>query len=91
MSCCEESRLAAMTRPSWEGRAVLIRYAGARPITAIGMVTGRRYRFSGTAREQPVDPRDAAAFLGGRGFRAVGVVRLNDDGEHVRQSALTEE
>jgi len=78
MSCCggSESRLAAMTRPSWEGRGVLIRYAGARPVTVIGSGTGRRYVFSASAREHAVDARDVAGFLRSRCFRAAGVVPL---------------
>lgn len=79
MSCCEDRaavQRATMAHPSWHGRAVLIRYAGARMVAVRGPRTRRVYTFSGTAREQPVDPRDAAALLGSAWFRVVGVVRI---------------
>jgi hypothetical protein len=39
-------------------------------------VTGAEYKFSGTDREQLVDPRDAVAIAKNSVFRAVGVVEV---------------
>jgi len=72
MSCCGETRTAAMT----ERHRMRVRYGGGRPVIVRGPVTGSDYRFSGTERVQLVDPRDAAAIMRNRMFRIEGVVEL---------------
>lgn len=50
-----------------------ISYAGGRPITIRGVVTGIDYCFSGVQRVQDVDPRDAVAILRSSYFRMEGL------------------
>ena len=82
MSCCEDRDPVyrkPMAHTSWHGHAVVVHYAGARPIEVRGASTGRVYRFSGIGREQHVDPGDAAALLRSAWFRAVRIVRAEAD------------
>jgi hypothetical protein len=72
MSCCGQSRTAPMS----ERHRMRVRYGGGRPLLVKGPVTGSEYRFSGTARVQLVDPRDAVALLRHPCFRLEGVVEL---------------
>jgi hypothetical protein len=53
-----------------------ISYAGGRPIEVVGPVTGSTYRFSGQARIQLVDPRDAVMIVRGGRFRIEAIVEL---------------
>lgn len=48
---------------------VPVRYLERPGVVVRGAVTGRRYAFSGTQAVQPVDARDAGAFLLSRFFR----------------------
>jgi adenylate cyclase class IV len=61
-------------RAFWQGKAIRVRYIGARPITVTGPTTGRRYAFSGIERYQDVDPRDALEILRSASFRAEAIV-----------------
>jgi len=54
-----------------------MRYRGGRAIVVTGPVTGKRYQFSGTARVQLVDPRDAIVIARDPSFRVEGVVELS--------------
>jgi hypothetical protein len=71
MSCCSESKPRTVIRQEDldRGLAFEIEYAGGRTMRVAGAVTGRAYLFSGQARFQPVDPRDATALLRDRRFR----------------------
>lgn len=75
MSCCGQSRrrIDGTRAEAWSGKALRLRYLGGRPVATTGAATGRRYVFSGTARHQLVDPRDAPALLKSRYFRLEGV------------------
>lgn len=55
-----------------------VRYNGGRPIAITGPVTGTGYRFSGIARLQIVDPRDAVAIVRNPLFRLEGIVEMRD-------------
>jgi hypothetical protein len=51
--------------------SVSLRYLERSPILVRGPATGREYSFSGTHPVQPVDARDAEAFLRTRFFRKI--------------------
>jgi hypothetical protein len=70
MSCCPRGPRLSLT----ERHRMRVRYAGGRPVVITGPVTGTAYRFSGLERVQPVDPRDAVAFLRVPLFRFEGIV-----------------
>lgn len=78
MSCCPSAR---PTAPMTSRHRMRVRYLGGRPVEIIGPSTGTRYNFSGMAREQLVDPRDAAAIVRSKTFRTMGVVDISDDVE----------
>jgi hypothetical protein len=44
--------------------AAYVRYYGKAPITAVGPITGRVYRFEGAGATHAVDPQDAASLSG---------------------------
>ena len=70
MACCGSNRTVAFNRR----HRLRVRYGGVRAVAFRGAATGIVYRFSGTAREQTVDPRDASLLLRLRVFKVVGVV-----------------
>jgi hypothetical protein len=57
-----------------------VRYSGGRPIVVTGPATGVDYHFSGIARVQLVDPRDAIALARNDSFRIEGVIELHTIG-----------
>jgi hypothetical protein len=71
MSCCPR-----VTAPLSERHRVQVRYGGGRSIVVEGPATGVGYRFSGTARVQLVDPRDAVAIVRNPLFRVDGLVEV---------------
>jgi hypothetical protein len=78
MSCCGGQRRSMINMSEeafWKGKAIRVRYIGARPITVLGPATGQRYTFSGLQRYQDVDPKDAMDILRSSFFRVEGVVR----------------
>ena len=79
MSCCSEGTAALNGR-----HRMRVRYGGGRPVLVKGPVTGHDYHFSGSARLQLVDPRDAV------GTRDVGrlAVDLAPDEPHDRLRGL---
>jgi hypothetical protein len=83
MSCCGRSRQqlsflaaaqdTARRPPPVERRfEVLFEYTGATALTAVGPVTGRRYRFEGRGARVAVDPRDRQALARVPGLRQAG-------------------
>jgi|GraSoiStandDraft_35_1057300.scaffolds.fasta_scaffold04931_3 hypothetical protein len=71
MSCCSEGTAALNGR-----HRMRVRYGGGRPVLVKGPVTGHDYHFSGSARLQLVDPRDAVVIARDPSFRIEGVVEL---------------
>jgi hypothetical protein len=57
-----------------------VRYLGGRPVVVRGPLTGAEYRFSGSERDQLVDPRDAIMITRDRLFRIEGIMELPQDG-----------
>lgn len=72
MSCCGQSRTAPLT----PRHRMKVRYSGGRPIKVWGPVTGATYSFSGQARTQLLDPRDAVIVARGGKFSIEGIVEL---------------
>ena len=72
MSCCGGTA----TAPLNERHRMRVRYLGGRPVVLKGPVTGVEYRFSGSERDQLVDPRDAIMITRDRLFRIEGIVEL---------------
>ena len=72
MSCCGSGPTGRLT----ERHRVRVRYGGGRPVVVKGPVTGASYAFSGAARVQLLDPRDAVAVVRDPMFRAEGVVEV---------------
>jgi len=72
MSCCPRE-----SGPLSERHRMRVRYGGGRPVVVKGPVTGVEYHFSGTARLQLVDPRDAIAIARNDLFRIEGVIELH--------------
>ena len=72
MSCCPRE-----SGPLSERHRMRVRYSGGRPIVVKGPVTGVEYHFSGTARIQLVEPRDAIAIARNDLFRIEGVIELH--------------
>lgn len=62
MSCCGSQRVQySMARPAevrQEPPAVRFEYVGSTGLSAVGLVTGKRYRFDGPGSRVLVDPRD---------------------------------
>jgi hypothetical protein len=56
-----------------------VHYLGGRPVEIIGPTTGHKYKFTGLAREQLMDPRDAAAIARSKMFKVTGVVETPED------------
>ena len=78
MSCCGQQRRSISNitnQASWKGKAIRVKYLGARPITVVGPTTGQKYTFSGIKRYQEVDPKDASGILRNSFFRMQGVVQ----------------
>lgn len=78
MGCCGEisaGRLTITRKEIERGLTLRVEYAGGRTVKIEGPATGRTYVFSGAARVQEVDPRDAAALLRDRHFRLIGITR----------------
>lgn len=76
MACCGESapgRLTITQADIDNGLALQIEYSGGRTVTVQGPITGKSYVFSGLARVQAVDPRDATAILRNGQFRLKGI------------------
>lgn len=63
MPCCGQRRAEISASLPDGPETVAIRYRESAPILVRGSVTGRHYQFSGVQSVQPVDRRDAAAFL----------------------------
>ena len=72
MSCCPRP-----SGPLSERHRMRVRYGGGRPVVVKGPVTGVDYHFSGIARVQLVDPRDAIAIARNNSFRIEGVIDLH--------------
>jgi hypothetical protein len=73
VSCCPQA-----TTPLTDRHRVKLHYLGGRPVQIRGPVTGTPYRFSGLARLQLVDPRDAVSIVRDPLFRFAGVVEAPD-------------
>lgn len=72
MRCCGQpsaGTLIVRNTTVSDGRTLRVRYAGGRPMTVTGPVTGNRYEFSGRNRVRDVDPRDAAVIVRHSHFR----------------------
>lgn len=77
MSCCGGQRRSMINLTEeafWRGKAIRVRYTGARPITVLGPASAQKYIFSGIQRLQDVDPKDAMEILRSSSFRVEGVV-----------------
>ena len=74
MSCCGSGPTGRMT----DRHRVRVRYGGGRPVVVKGPVTGTTYAFSGAARVQLLDPRDAVSVVRDPMFRAEGVVEVDE-------------
>jgi hypothetical protein len=77
MSCCQGKRRAFHSNPSPETRepqrmaapampqaSMVFEYAGGTALTAVGAITGRRYRFNHPGAAVDVDLRDASSLAG---------------------------
>ena len=71
MSCCAEGTAALSGH-----HRMRVRYSGGRSVLIKGPVTGDDYHFSGTARVQLVDPRDAIVIARNPSFRIEGIVDI---------------
>jgi len=74
MSCCGSGPTGRLT----DRHRVRVRYVDRRPVVVKGPVTGTSYAFSGAARVQLLDPRDALSVVRDPMFRAEGVVEVNE-------------
>ncbi len=78
MPCCGQSaagRLTITQKDIDDGLALQVEYSGGRTVTVQGPVTGNTYTFSGLARLQSVDPRDATGVLRDGRFRLKGILK----------------
>ena len=77
MSCCGQrvGRMTIRQSDIDDGLRVRVEYVGGRTVTVVGSITGASYGFSGRARLQDVDPRDAPALLRDRRFVLKGVMQ----------------
>ena len=68
------ARAAAPTAapPARRRRTVRFRYVGATSLTALGAVTGTRYRFAAPGDELPVDPSDRRSLAAVPHLREIG-------------------
>ncbi len=76
MACCGQSSGGSLTmtqRDIDDGLTLQVEYQGGRTVAVQGLVTGKRYTFSGLARLGDVDPRDAPSILRDRQFRLKGI------------------
>ena len=72
MACCGQAgtgRLTITQKEIDDGFALQIEYSGGRAVSVGGPFTGKQYVFSGRARVQDVDPRDAPLLLRNQMFR----------------------
>jgi len=77
VGCCGQTtgRLTISQADIDNGLKLRVEYSGGRTVRVIGSITGATYSFSGVARVQDIDPRDAPAILRDSRFRLKSVAR----------------